>query len=274
MLAFLAGRYERLLWAAAAIVIAVALARVLKWSVHRLEQRRPGEERELLRLRRRETAIVLVATAIPYATAIVVLVVVASIFVSRNAAALGGTAFVGVLVGFAAQRFLADIVAGVLIVFERPTPWDSDALRPSAGVPPPLPGPLRRVTGIGSNRPVFGIDHNPTTRTEPAWAAASQPDRQLWKLVTPACECAGWRKRHPFASTGPTRGHAYSRASRPRMGLLRGIRPRPGTTPSRPPAVELEVERNLVRIRPSLTLGHAQSVSPFFGREGVAARSV
>jgi hypothetical protein len=92
---------------------------VLKWAVHRLEQRRPGEERELLRLRRRETAIVLVATAIPYATAIVVLVVVASIFVSRTAAALGGTAFVGVLVGFAAQRFLMDIVAGVLIVFER-----------------------------------------------------------------------------------------------------------------------------------------------------------
>jgi Mechanosensitive ion channel len=119
MLAFLAGRFDRLLWGAAAIVIAVALARVLKWAVNRLEQRRPGEERELLRLRRRETAIVLVATAIPYATAIVVLVVVASIFVSRNAAALGGTAFVGVLVGFAAQRFLMDIVAGVLIVFER-----------------------------------------------------------------------------------------------------------------------------------------------------------
>ena len=74
-----------------------------------------AEERELLRLRRRETAIVLVATAIPYATAIVVLVVVASIFVSRNAAALGGTAFVGVLVGFAAQRFLMDIVAGAEI---------------------------------------------------------------------------------------------------------------------------------------------------------------
>jgi small-conductance mechanosensitive channel len=104
MLAFLAGRFERLLWGAAAIVIAVALARLLKWAVHRLEQRRPGEERELLRLRRRETAIVLVATAIPYATAIVVLVVVASIFVSRNAAALGGSAFVGVLVGFAATR--------------------------------------------------------------------------------------------------------------------------------------------------------------------------
>jgi hypothetical protein len=57
-LAFLAGRFDRLLWGAAAMVIALALARVLKWAVHRLEQRRPGEERELLRLRRRETAIV------------------------------------------------------------------------------------------------------------------------------------------------------------------------------------------------------------------------
>ena len=57
MLAPLAARFERLLSGAEAIVIAVALARVLKWSVHRLEQRRPGGERELLRLRRRETAI-------------------------------------------------------------------------------------------------------------------------------------------------------------------------------------------------------------------------
>jgi hypothetical protein len=46
--------------------------------VLRLEQHHPGEERELLLLRRRETALVLIATAIPYATAIVVLIVVAS----------------------------------------------------------------------------------------------------------------------------------------------------------------------------------------------------
>jgi small-conductance mechanosensitive channel len=118
-LAFLAGRFDRLLWGVAAIVLAVLLARVLKTIVFRLEQRQPGEERELLRLRRRETAVVLIVTAIPYATAIVVLVVLSSLFVSRNAAALGGTAFVGVVVAFAAQRFLMDIVAGVLIVFER-----------------------------------------------------------------------------------------------------------------------------------------------------------
>jgi hypothetical protein len=95
MLAFLPGSYEHLLGGVAAIALAVALARALKWAGHRLEQRRPAEEREPLRLRRRKTALVLVATAIPYATAIVV-VVVASLFVPRNAAALGGSPLVGV----------------------------------------------------------------------------------------------------------------------------------------------------------------------------------
>jgi hypothetical protein len=58
----------------------VALARVLKCIVLRLEQHDPCEERELVRLRRRETALALFATAVPYATAIVVLIVIASLF--------------------------------------------------------------------------------------------------------------------------------------------------------------------------------------------------
>jgi hypothetical protein len=71
-LAFLEEPYDRLFWGASAIARPIALARVLKWIGFHLEQRRPGGERELLQLRRRETALVLVATAIPYATAIVV----------------------------------------------------------------------------------------------------------------------------------------------------------------------------------------------------------
>jgi hypothetical protein len=109
--------WERLLWGAVAIGLATLLGRALRWVAYRLDQRRPDEERELLRLRRRETALALVATAIPYATAIVVVIVVASLFVP--AAALGGTAFIGIVVGFATQRFLMDVVAGLLIVFER-----------------------------------------------------------------------------------------------------------------------------------------------------------
>jgi hypothetical protein len=113
------GRYDRLLWGAAAIVLAVVLARVLKSVVGSLEEQRPGEERELAQLRRRETIIVLVATAIPYATAIVVVIVVASLFLPSSATALGGSAFVAVIVGFTAQRFLMDVIAGSLIAFER-----------------------------------------------------------------------------------------------------------------------------------------------------------
>jgi hypothetical protein len=111
-------RYDRLVWGAIAIVVAVVLSAVVRRIVARLAERRPGEERELIRLRRRETLLVLIATAIPYATAIVVLVVVVSTFVGGTAA-LGGTAFAGIVVGFATQRFLMDIVAGALIAFER-----------------------------------------------------------------------------------------------------------------------------------------------------------
>jgi hypothetical protein len=115
--AALLGVDERVWWGAAAIVLAIVLGRILKAVGARLDQRRPSEERELVKLRSRETMIVLVATAIPYVTAIVVLIVLASFFVP--AAALGGSAFVAVVIGFAAQRFLMDVIAGALIAFER-----------------------------------------------------------------------------------------------------------------------------------------------------------
>jgi hypothetical protein len=112
------GRYDRLLWGAAAILLSVVLSRVLKRTVARLDERRPSEELELARLRRRETAIVLVANTIPYATAIVVLIVLASFFLPASAT-LGGSAFLAIVLAFAAQRFLMDVVAGALIAFER-----------------------------------------------------------------------------------------------------------------------------------------------------------
>jgi small conductance mechanosensitive channel len=109
---------QRLLGGVAAILLAAALGRILKWLGSRIDDRPPSEERELARLRRRETIIVLVATAIPYATAIVVTIILASLFLP-TAATLGGSAFLGVIIGFTAQRFLMDVVAGGLIAFER-----------------------------------------------------------------------------------------------------------------------------------------------------------
>jgi len=111
------GVDTRVGWGLVAILAGIVLGRVLRWYGKRLDERRPSEERELLQLRSRETMIVLVATAIPYATTIIVLIVLASFFLP--AAALGGSAFVAVVVGFAAQRFLMDVMAGILIAFER-----------------------------------------------------------------------------------------------------------------------------------------------------------
>jgi small conductance mechanosensitive channel len=119
IVAVLSGRYDRLIWGAVAIAAALVFSRVLRLVFARLEARRPGEERELMRLRRGETALVLVATAIPYVAAISFLIIIASVFLPRTIAALGGSALVLVLVGFGAQRFLMDVIAGALIAFER-----------------------------------------------------------------------------------------------------------------------------------------------------------
>src|SRR3954465_7081184 len=119
LFAVLSGRYDRLIWGAVAVAAAFVLARVLRRFVAVLEARHPDEERELARLRRGETALALVATAIPYVAAIAVLIIAASAFLPRTVAALGGSALILVLVGFGAQRFLMDVIAGALIAFER-----------------------------------------------------------------------------------------------------------------------------------------------------------
>ena len=51
--------HGRVVWGAVAVLLAVVLGRLLKWYVHRLEQRRPDGEREPAKLRRGETAIVI-----------------------------------------------------------------------------------------------------------------------------------------------------------------------------------------------------------------------
>ncbi len=119
LIAVFSGRYDRLIWGAVAVVAAVLLSRLMRGLVAGLEARHPGEERELARLRRGETALALIATAIPYVAAIVILILAASAFLPGTIAALGGSALVLVLVGFGAQRFLMDVIAGALIAFER-----------------------------------------------------------------------------------------------------------------------------------------------------------
>jgi moderate conductance mechanosensitive channel len=112
------GRYERVLWALVALGVAFVLSRVLALIVGRIQQRRPEGQIELRRLRRDETALTLVATALPYLVLIGVGIVIATTFLPGTAAALGGSAFVLLLVGFGGQRFLMDVIAGSLILIE------------------------------------------------------------------------------------------------------------------------------------------------------------
>ena len=78
----------RVVWGVVAILAGIVLGRALRWYGKRLdERRRPSEERELMQLRSAETLIVLVATAIPYATTIIVLIVLASFFLPQRRSA-------------------------------------------------------------------------------------------------------------------------------------------------------------------------------------------
>src|SRR5919198_3141574 len=112
-------RTDKLLWGAGAIVVALLVLRILSLAIMRLERRHADGERQLVRPRRSETAAALVGTAIPYIAAIAVTILLASALLPRTAAALGGSALVLILVGFGAQRFLMDVIAGALIAFER-----------------------------------------------------------------------------------------------------------------------------------------------------------
>ena len=86
-------------------MFALLVLRALSLTIMRLERRRADGERQLVRLRRGETAAALVATAIPYVAAIAVIILLASAFLPRTAAAIGGSAL--------AARFLAHPVVHI-----------------------------------------------------------------------------------------------------------------------------------------------------------------
>jgi small-conductance mechanosensitive channel len=144
----LSDRTDKLLWGAGAIVVALLVLRALSLTIMRLERRGAVGERQLVRLRRGETVAALVATAIPYIAVIAVIILLASAFLPRTAAALGGSALVLILVGFGAQRFLTDVIAGALIAFER---WygigDFVKVEPASGKRP------RRAVRLSQHRP-------------------------------------------------------------------------------------------------------------------------
>lgn len=129
---FLANVYEYLfstqflsnLIASAVVVIAgFFVYRILTHGVPRMLRWRRREQ-ELLnaeavaRIKRQDTAITLIRNALRYTIFIVVALFVLSIFVRDPLPAAAGATLLAAVLGFGAQSFLRDIVAGFSIVFE------------------------------------------------------------------------------------------------------------------------------------------------------------
>ena len=111
-------RYDRLIWAAVAIVLAFALSYVLRWRSRQLAVRQPEDPHRLAGLRRRETALVLADTLVRYGVLLVAVLAVVSVFVKDTTTALGGGALAVLLIAFSLQRFINDTSAGFLILLE------------------------------------------------------------------------------------------------------------------------------------------------------------
>lgn len=73
----------------------------------------------LVAIAQRETAVSLAQTAVRYLVfAIAVALAVTTVTGARGVGTLAGASFVAVIIGFAAQRFLIDLMAGFVMFFE------------------------------------------------------------------------------------------------------------------------------------------------------------
>ncbi|MBV8479116.1 MAG: mechanosensitive ion channel, partial [Actinobacteria bacterium] len=101
--------------------IASVFTRTLGLLVGRVEARADEENAPspLVALSRRETAVSLAQTSIRYLVYLIALALTVVVITNGRAiGAVAGASFIAVLVAFAAQRFLMDIIAGIVMFFE------------------------------------------------------------------------------------------------------------------------------------------------------------
>ena len=97
-------------------VIVHLIPRILKWS-------RPGDEEAidantLARIKRQDTAITLLRNTLRYIVFAFVALFILSIFINNPLPATAGATIAAAVIGFGAQSFLRDIIAGFFILFE------------------------------------------------------------------------------------------------------------------------------------------------------------
>lgn len=97
-------------------LLGAGIPRLLRWRERRGEERLDAEA--LSRIKRQDTAIALARNALGYVIFIIVAFFAVSLFFRDVLPALAGATVLAAVVGFGAQSFLRDIIAGFSIVFE------------------------------------------------------------------------------------------------------------------------------------------------------------
>jgi small conductance mechanosensitive channel len=97
-------------------ILTRGLPRILRW-------RRRGresllDEEDVARIKRQDTAITLLRNALRYIVFVIIVLFVISIFFDNPLPAAAGTTIIAAVIGFGAQSFLRDVIAGFSIVFE------------------------------------------------------------------------------------------------------------------------------------------------------------
>jgi moderate conductance mechanosensitive channel len=97
-------------------VLTHGVPRVLRWRRGRAEDLLDAES--VARIKRQDTAITLIRNALRYVIFIIVALFILSIFVRNPLPATAGATLIAAIIGFGAQSFLRDVIAGFSIIFE------------------------------------------------------------------------------------------------------------------------------------------------------------
>jgi len=112
------GWLEKALFVGITLVIAIVAFAVIRIATPVFE-RRAGRSADPVKWQQRRTAVALLATSLRYVVLIVALFTIIAILAgARGMSALGGSAILAVMIGFASQRLLTDVIAGFFILFE------------------------------------------------------------------------------------------------------------------------------------------------------------
>jgi small conductance mechanosensitive channel len=97
-------------------ILTRGVPRILQW--RRRNRESLLDEEAVARVKRQDTAITLIRNALRYVVFVIVVLVILSIFFNNPLPAAAGTAIIAAVIGFGAQSFLRDVIAGFSIIFE------------------------------------------------------------------------------------------------------------------------------------------------------------